>query len=660
MPLPFWTWGFWKRRYGGDPAVLGKTVLLDARAYTVIGVLPDWFTYPDNAVEVWTPIRHERSRDLMEMYTAHNFDVIGRLKPGVTPQQANAELNSIQSAIRLQHPDGPINDAVNIRPILDADVHQLKTGLYTLLAATGCLLLIACLNIANLLVARAATRRRETAIRTALGGSRSRLIREQVIESLALCIAGGSLGILLASAALQWLIHTRSDIPRADSIHIDATVVLFATGIVLLCGLLAGLIPALSTNDRQILKTLHESSRSYSGGQAGVRLRRILLSLQVGLTVVLLIGAGLLIESYRRLLSVDVGCATTNVLTLHLNLPKGTYKTPQQFVNFYEQLLAKVGAIPGVQAVGITSALPGEGRRRDDTYTILEHPPLPKGTILDATTRFVDPGYFAAMKIPLIEGRVFRPNERYDQANSAIITRKLALEIFPGESPLGKHVVGGPLDEEQNYEIIGVVADTVDKASSEISPAIYYPLYLGEQRSAALAVRAAQDAESLAIPIQKTIASIDPDLPVANILTMNQLLGQSTLDASFNATLLFAFAVLSLILAAVGLFGVLSYMVAQRTTEIGIRIALGAQREQVLRLMLRDGVRPAIFGLIVGLIASAGLTRLIRTMLYGTTALDPAVLFVVSATLLLVATIACAIPAWRASRLDPITALRME
>jgi predicted permease len=654
------TWGFWKRRYGGDPAVLGKTVLLDARAYTVIGILPDWFTYPDNAVEVWTPIRHERSRDLMEMYTAHNFDVIGRLKPGVTPQQANAELNSIQSAIRLQHPDGPINDAVNIRPILDADVHQLKTGLYTLLAATGCLLLIACLNIANLLVARAATRRRETAIRTALGGSRSRLIREQVIESLALCVAGGSLGILLASAALQWLIHTRSDIPRADSIHIDSTVVLFATGIVLLCGLLAGLIPALSTNDRQILKTLHESSRSYSGGQAGVRLRRILLSLQVGLTVVLLIGAGLLIESYHRLLSVDVGCATTNVLTLHLNLPKGTYKTPQQFVNFYEQLLAKVGAIPGVQAVGITSALPGEGRRRDDTYTILEHPPLPKGTILDATTRFVDPGYFAAMKIPLIEGRVFRSNERYDQANSAIITRKLALEIFPGESPLGKHVVGGPLDEERNYEIIGVVADTVDKASSEISPAIYYPLYLGEQRSAALAVRAAQDAESLAIPIQKTIASIDPDLPVANILTMNQLLGQSTLDASFNATLLFAFAVLSLILAAVGLFGVLSYMVAQRTTEIGIRIALGAQREQVLRLMLRDGVRPAIFGLIVGLIASAGLTRLIRNMLYGTTALDPAVLFVVSATLLLVATIACAIPAWRASRLDPITALRME
>ncbi len=353
------TWGLWKRRYGGDRAILGKTILLDERPYTVIGVLPAWFTYPDATVQLWTPLYHEKSREVMVMHEAHNFDVIGLLKPGVTIQQANAELDIIQAAIRKEHPVGPIDDAANIRPILDADVHELKTGLYTLLAATGCLLLIACINVANLLVARAATRRRETAIRTALGGSRARLIREQIIESLVLSCAGGALGFLLASGILRWLVRTRNDIPRAESIHIDGVVILFAAGIVLACGFLAGLIPALASNDRQILRTLNESSRSHSGGLAGVRLRRTLLALQVGLTVVLLVGAGLLIKSYRQLRTVDLGCATHDVLTMWINLPKGGYRTPGQRVVFYEQLLERVRATPGVKAAR------GKSRRHD-------------------------------------------------------------------------------------------------------------------------------------------------------------------------------------------------------------------------------------------------------------------------------------------------------
>ncbi len=656
------TWGLWKRRYGGDPAILGKTILLDARPYTVIGVLPAWFTYPDATVQLWTPLYHEKSRQLMQLHEAHNFDVIGLLKPGVTIQQATAELDIIQAAIRKEHPVGPIDDAANIRPILDADVYELKTGLYTLLAATGCLLLIACINVANLLVARAATRRRETAIRTALGGSRAKLIREQIIESLLLSCAGGAFGFLLASGILHWLVQTRNDIPRAESIHIDGVVVLFATGVMLACGFLAGLIPALASNDRQILRTLNESSRSHSGGASGVRLRRILLALQVGLTVVLLVGAGLLIKSYRQLRTVNLGCATHDVLTMWINLPKGGYRTPEQRVVFYEQLLERVRATPGVKAAGLTSVLPGQGRQRDDTFNIREHPPLPKGENLDADTRFVDPGYFAAMQIPLIEGRFFDPNERLDKVHAIIVNREFSREVFPGEEHLGKHIVSGPGDSTQTFEIVGVVGDTLDEVSGQPYPAIFYPLYMGSERSASLAVRTApgHDPASLALPIQKVIAGIDPDLPIANILTMDQRIGQSTLDVSFDATLLLAFAGLSLLLAGVGLFGVLSYIVAQRTLEIGIRIALGAQRDQVMRLMLRDGLRPAVIGLVLGLVASTGLTRLIRSMLYGTTALDPVVFAVVSIMLLAVAAVACAVPAWRASRLDPITALRME
>ncbi len=656
------TWGLWKRRYGGDPAAVGKTILLDARPYTIIGVLPAGFTYPDATVQLWTPLYHEKSRELMVMHEAHNFDVIGRLKPGVTIAQATAELDAIQAAIRKEHPVGPIDDAANVRPILDADVHELKTGLYTLLAATGCLLLIACINVANLLVARAATRRRETAIRTALGGSRARLIREHIIESLLLSGLGGGVGFLIAAGILRWLIETRNDIPRADAIHIDGVVILFATGVMLACGFLAGLIPAVASNDRQILRTLNESSRSHSGGNAGVRLRRLLLALQVGLTVVLLIGAGLLIKSYRQLRAVNLGCATHDVLTMWINLPKGSYPKPAQRVVFYEQLLERVRATPGVEAAGLTSVLPGQGRGRDDTFNIREHAPLPKGESLDSTTRFVDPGYFAAMRIPLIEGRFFEPNERLDKVQAIIVNRAFTREVFAGEEHLGKHIVGGPGDNTQSFEIVGVVGDTLDEVSGQPYPAIFYPVYIGLERSVSLVVRTAagHDPSSLALPIQKVIAGIDPDLPVADVLTMDQRIGQSTLDASFDATLVLAFAGISLLLAGVGLFGVLSYIVAQRTTEIGIRIALGAQREQVMQLMLRDGMRPAVIGLVLGLAASAGLTQLIRSMLYGTEALDPVVFVIVSLTLLGVATIACAVPAWRASRLDPITALRME
>lgn len=656
------SWGLWKRRYGSDPAILGKTISLEARPYTVIGVLPAWFAYPDSKVQLWTPLYHEKSAELMGMFEAHNFDVVGRLKPDVTMQQASAEINSIQAAIRLQHPNGPVSDAANLRPILEVEVRHVKTGLYVLLAATGCLLLIACLNIANLLVARAASRRREAAIRTALGGTRARLIREQVIESVLLSVAGGLLGLLLAALALEWLTSVRNDIPRAGDIHISGIVVLFSFAVMLACGLVAGLIPALSSSRAQILTALQESSRSSSGGRDRTRLRRTLLSLEIALTVVLLTGAGLLLKSYSRLHSVNPGCATQNVLTMQMSLSRGSYGQGTKRVAFFEQLLERVRSLPGVQAAGLTTAVPGEERNRDDVFTIPEHPPLPQGQVQDASTRFVDPGYFDAMRIPLLSGRTFLPDERFERAQSVVINQEFAHQFFPGEDPLGKHIiVSGVTGDNRVLQIVGVCGITLEAVSSPPNPAVYYPLYSGMERFATLVVRSkGSDPALLALPIQKVIASIDRDLPVSNIRTMNQVIGQSIINESFNAKLLLAFAMLSLLLAAVGLFGVLSYIIAQRTTEIGVRIALGAQREHVMKLMLLDGMRPALFGLAIGLIASLGLTRLIASMLFGTEPFDALVVVAVSALLLLVAFAACVLPAWRASQLDPVQALRSE
>lgn len=654
------TWGLWKRRYGGDPHLLGQTVLLNAKPYTVIGVLPEWFTYPETRMQLWTAAYHEEPAERMQTHDRHNFDVLARLKPGVSIQQATAELITIQQQNRKQFPDGPVFDAANIRPIVDADVHEIKTALYTLLGATACLLLIACLNIANLLVARSASRRKESAIRTALGGSRARLVREQVIESTILSIAGGGLGILLAYGMLQWLIHIRPDIPRASEIHMDGIAALFAVGVVLVCGLLSGLIPALSLDDKQLLRTLQESSRAHSA-HGRVRLRRILLSFEVGLTVVLLIGAGLLLKSYSRLRSVDPGCATRNVLTMSFSLPEARYSAPSQVTNFYEQLLDRIRSLPGVEAATLATAVPAEGHHGDDAFSIQEHPPLPKGAWLDASVRHIDPGFFTAMQIPLLQGRSFLPNERDDNTQVVVVNQALIRKYFPAEEAIGKHIVDenfGP--RNKNFEIVGIVADTREKISEEPHPTMYYPLYRGTRNYASLAVRSSHDPANLALPVQKIFSDMDRNLPVADVLTMDQIIGKSTLNASFNATLLLVFAVLSLVLAAVGLFGVLSYIVAQRTGEIGIRIALGAQRGQVMSLMLNDGLRPALFGMGFGLLASIGLSQLIQSMLYGTKPFDLSVFVLVTMTLLVVSALACLAPAWRASRLDPVQALRTE
>jgi predicted permease len=475
------------------------------------------------------------------------------------------------------------------------------------------------------------------------------------MESLLLSAAGGALGLLLALAALHWLTRTRHDMSRVDSIHIDGFVVAFTAGVIVLCALFSGLIAAFSSSDRRILGALREASRSVGGGSARPTLRRVLLALEVGLTVILLIGAGLLLKSYERLRAVDMGCSTQDVITMHFGLPDARYATPAQRANFYDMLLERVRALPGVDAAGFVTAVPGQGHGMDWTFSIVEHPLLPQCSGLAAIGRWADPKYFGAMGIPILRGRTF-DGKRLDAANETIISQSFANQYFPGEDPLGKHLhIRG-----QNAVIVGVVGDTRYAIGEPPLPIHYYPLDAGVEDVGTLVIRSTHDLEQFALPVQRIVSQMDRDLPVSDVLTMNQLLGESTLDLSFNTTLLVAFATLSLLLAAVGLFGVMSYLAAQRTTEIGIRIALGAKREQVMRKMLLDGMRPAVFGLAVGLAASLEAGRLMRDLLYEIKPLDPAVYAAVAATLLAVAAFACIVPAWRASRLDPMQALRTE
>jgi len=586
--------------------------------------------------------------------------VVGRLNPGVTAAQGVADLSVTSQRIHNANLSDPfIFSAANSRPLLEHMVGNIRKPLYLLLEATFCLLLIACLNVANLLVARAASRRKELAIRTALGGGWLRLMRERLMESLLLSSAGGALGLMLAAAALAWLVHTRADMSRVESIRIDGVVAVFTVGIVVLCALFSGSIAAFSAGDKRVLSALHEASRSAGSGSTRASVRKILLTLEVGLTVVLLIGAGLLLKSYERLRSADMGCSTEGVVTMHLGIPDARYATPAQRANFFSTLLERVRALPGVDAAGFATVVPGQGYSGDWGFTIVEHPPLPQGEGAFALDRWADSKYFAAMGIPILRGRTFDDGKRLNAANEVVISQSFANQYFPGEDPIGKHL-HVELNKHRTAVIVGVVGDTRFEIGEEPKPIQYYPLNAGDETVGTLVIRSSRNVEQYAMPVERIVAEMDHDLVVSDVLTMDQLLGKNTSDQSFNATLLTAFATLSLLLAAVGLFGVMSYLAAQRTTEIGIRIALGAKREQVMRKMLLDGMGPAVFGLVLGLAASVEAGRLMRDLLYEIKPLDPAVFLAVAATLLVVAAIACIVPAWRASRLDPMQALRTE
>jgi predicted permease len=657
------SWSLFQRRFGGNPSIVGQQVHIDTNPYTVIGVLPKWFTYPDQTVQLWVPYSDHFPVGQAPPHDMHQSYVVARLKPGVTAQAATQQVSALQYRIHMENQGRPVAEDVLSRPMLDDVVDDVRTPLLVLLGAVGCMLLIACLNVSNLLVARSAARRKEVAIRGALGGSRLTLIREQMAESLLICVLGGTFGFLLAFSATHWLATHWQDLPRADAIHIDGGVLVFSIAVVLFSALVAGLVPAISATGTALLAVLQDSSRAIGGSASRAGLRKILLTAEIALTVVLLFGAGLLFKSFLQLRSSDLGCITHNVITRKYFLPEKEYDEPGKVVAFHESLLERIRRLPGVLAAGLVSVAPGDGYGDDRVFAIPERPS--QGPVLeqDALYRTADPGYFSTLQIPLLSGRYFTEQERLDRSRFVIVSKKLADQYFPGESPLGKHITVHFMDKPETYEIIGVVGDTLHNVGEPIKATLYFPIFSGipdRTTEATLVLRTSGDPLSLSVSVQKQIAALDPMLALHDVLTIPQIVGKATASQSFSATLVLAFAILSLMLAAVGLYGVLSYLVSLRMTEFGIRVALGAQRSELLRLVLIDGLRPVAIGLAIGSAGAIAAGMLIKSMLYGTRPLDPAVFAVMVGSLVLTALVASMVPALRACWIEPSQALRTE
>ena len=584
------SWTVFQRRFAGDATMVGRQIHLDGKPYTIVGVLPSWFTYPDAGIQLWVPYKAIAASEFLEHHDWHQSQVVARLRPDVSLASALAQVGAVQYRLHLEYPQAPVAEDVAPRSLNEDLAGNVKKPLNIMLCAVGCMLLIGCLNVANLLVARGAARQKEVAIRSALGAQRATLIREQLTESVLICAAGGLLGIFLSVLATRLLAHAWKALPTAQSIYIDGPVIGFACAMMFAAALVAGLLPAFSITGKTMLKALQTSARTGASSVSRTALRKSLLIAEIAITVVLLVAAGLLLKSFLRLRSADVGCVTDNTLTLQYSLPVKKYDTPEKQNAFNEALLDRVRSIPGVRAAALGNTVPGAGYWGDDVFTVKEHPPLKTGEDLpDALMRWADPGYFSALGIPLVSGRFFTNDERVARSYKVIVNRQLVRQYLPGGNPIGKHLhvpahfhKGAPGDVD--YEIVGVVGDTLYQVGKEPTAAMYFPVLEG-MNYATLAVHTASDPLQLSLPVEKQIASLDPEIPVSDVRTMDQVIGESLGNASLSARLVVAFAILSLILAAVGLYGVLSYLAAQRTTELGIHMALGAQRNKLLRLM---------------------------------------------------------------------------
>jgi putative ABC transport system permease protein len=653
----------WQRRFNRDPSIVNRAITLNGESFTVIGVMPRGFFFPEREIELWKPWAMEPEQKAGR--GDHYLRLVARLKPGATVARANADLTAIAQRLSAEYPR--TNEGLGfVAHSLHQDyVGNLRLPILILFAAVGLVLLIACVNVANLLLAQATTRRKEIAIRIALGARRWTIVRQLLVESLLLAAGGGVLGVLGAFWGVAALAKLLPDsLSKLQNVNVDARVFLFTLGVSVLTAIVFGGVPALLASRTQPGATLSDVARDTAGGTSGRYVRRVLVVSEVALAVVLLVSAGLLIRSFQLLRNVDTGFTTANALTMRMVLPFPKYEKAEARRAFYDEVLRKVEELPGVESAGMITFLPLSFHGMNFNFSV-EGQPAPSDTKLPfALFRVVSPDYFRAMGIPLQRGRFFDARDSAESQPAVLVNRRLAEQYWPGEDAIGKRLKVGPLDSPSAWlTVVGVVGDTRQTGLNEHKLEFYVP-YAQERRSFMaprdLVVRTKSDPASIASAVRRAVWSVDKDQPVSNVRTLDQVFAAAISQERFQALLLGLFAMLALLLACVGLYGVISYAVVQRTHEIGVRMALGAQPLDVLRLVIRQGLSLTLAGLGIGIVAGTFVTRVLTDMLFGVTPRDPLTFVGVPALLLLVALLACYIPARRATRIDPLIALRSE
>jgi len=648
--------GLWQRRFGGAPDVVGKSIAYSGATVTIIGVMPPDFAFPTKAAEYWRPIALNTANPSRG---GHNLGVIARLKDGVTLEQAGAEIKAISERLATQYPDNSAGESAEVVSLHEQIVGTVRPALVTLLAAVAVVVLIACANVANLLLVRASGREKELAIRAAMGANRRRLIAQMLVESLVLGIVGSGLGLLLAYLAIP-LVQTlgAGSIPRVADVGIDRTVLMFAVLASLATGIIFGLAPAWQASRVGLGTVLKEHSRS-AVGPHGRWLRNGLLVAEVGLSIVLLVGAALLLRSFARLTSVDPGFRADRVLAFQVALPQPTYPQDSNRVAFFDAFLERLEATPEIEHVGMVQTLPLRGSYVL-TFDVRGRAPAEPGKEVSANHRGVSPGFFTALGIPLKQGRLLNAHDTETSPMVAVVDETFARRFFANENPIGQGIdIGNGSDGY--YEIVGVVGAVHNSGlSAEPEPTMYVPFKQDVFASMWIVAKTSGDPQSAAGAVRQTLKSLDPGLPAFLMTPLSTIVNDSVADRRFSMLLLGTFALIALFLAAVGLYGVVAYGVTQRTREIGLRMALGASPGSVLGLIVGGGMKLALVGVVVGLAAAALVTRLVTAMLFQVEALDPTAYLATSVVLLLVAAVACYIPARRAMRVDPLVALQDE
>src|SRR5215469_4620670 len=665
-PVAMISYALWQRRFGGSRDQIGKTIEVDSEPYTLIGVLPPGFLYlqPADLVVALEPW----AKTLPDDRNWHPGIIpVARLKPGATVGQARDEMKIITRALEKEYPLYNTGTSAGVFPLQDRLVENIRPALVVLLCSVGFILLIACANVANLLLARAASRSREIAIRTALGARRSRVIRQLLTESVMIGVAGGVLGLLLGNASLGPLLKLASQsIPAATPVHIDYRVLAFVAAVSLLTSVFFGLIPALGSAKVDLRESLNESFRGSTGNRAAHLLRSILVVSEIALAMMLLVGAGLLLRSFERLEAASSGFPTDHLLAADIPLSPAEYHKPQQKFDFFDRLLARVRALPGVRSCGAASFLPMSGSGSVIHFNIYERPPKNAHEFISAGYRTITPNYLETLGLPLIAGRMITEADKENRPAVVVINAAMAHEFFGNESPLGKKMqLGGLPDNEVPWmQIVGVVGNVRPGLGVEPQAEMYLPY---RQADAVLPVfllsvvlRTALDPTTETSALRAALHDIDRDQPLANVRTMEDNMAASVSEPRFRTWLLGLFALLALALATIGIYGVMAYSVNQRTQEMGIRVAMGAQPRQIIRLIAEEGLRIAVMGVFIGMAVSIALTRVLRSFLYQISALDPLTFICVAAVLIAVAVLASYVPARRATRVDPLVALRHE